>query len=97
MPRDFEQFVRERKYLTNVSENTVRWYGSAWKAYEKYKPDFVLNARQNGVSAATLNCYLRALNAYFSWAGLPVIHKLKQTEKVIATYAESDIRKIIQA
>jgi integrase/recombinase XerD len=97
MPRDFQQFVKERKYLTNVSENTIRWYGSAWKAWEKYQPDFVLNARQDGVGAARLNCYLRALNAYFRWAGLPVIPKLKQTEKVIATYSEADVRKIIQA
>jgi integrase len=95
--KTFEQFVKERKYITNVSETTVRWYGCSWKAWEKYQPDFVINARQAGVSAATPNCYLRALNGYFRWAGLPVIPKLKQPEKVLATYAETDIQKIAKA
>jgi integrase len=75
----------------------VRWYWCSWKAWKKYQPDFIINARQAGVSAATLNCYLRALNAYFRWAGLPVLPKLKQVEKVIATYGETDIEKILKA
>jgi hypothetical protein len=83
MLRTFEQFVKERRYITNVSEATVRWYWCSWKAWKKYLPDFIINARQAGVSAATLNCYLRALNGYFRWAGLSVLPKLKQAEKVI--------------
>ena len=75
MLRTFEQFVKERRYITNVSETTVRWYWCSWKAWKKYQPDFIINARQAGVSAATLNCYLRALNAYFRWAGLPILPK----------------------
>lgn len=97
MLRTFEQFVKERRYITNVSEATVRWYWCSWQAWEKYQPDFIINARQAGVSAATLNCYLRALNGYFRWAGLPVLPKLKQAEKVIATYGETDIQKIVKA
>jgi integrase/recombinase XerD len=93
----FDQFVKERRYIMNVSEATVRWYWCSWKAWKKYQPDFIINARQAGVSAATLNCYLRALNGYFRWAGLPVLPKLKQAEKVIATYGESDIEKIVKA
>lgn len=36
------------------------------------------------------------LNAYFRWAGLPVLPKLKQAEEVLATYAETDIQKIVK-
>jgi hypothetical protein len=28
----FEQFVKERRYVTNVSETTVRWYWCSWKS-----------------------------------------------------------------
>jgi hypothetical protein len=54
--RTFEQFVEGRRYITNVSESTVRWYWCSWEAWKKYQPDFIINARQAGVSAATLNC-----------------------------------------
>jgi hypothetical protein len=29
----FEQFLRERRYLKNVTPKTLTWYESAWKAF----------------------------------------------------------------
>jgi hypothetical protein len=47
--KTFEQFAKERQYITNVSESTVKWYWSSWKAWGKYQPDFIINARLAGV------------------------------------------------
>src|SRR5689334_18907739 len=96
MPRPFAEFVKERKYLHNVSPATLSWYAASWKAWEKYQPDFVINAREAGVSPATVNCYLRCLNAYFRWAGLSTIRRLKTEQRVLPVFSESQINRIIQ-
>jgi hypothetical protein len=30
----FEQFLRERTYVTNVTASTLEWYETAWKAFK---------------------------------------------------------------
>ena len=35
----FEQFVRERTYLHNVTLKTRDWYQSAWKAFTRFQAD----------------------------------------------------------
>jgi len=30
-----EQFIRERKYLTNVTPQTLAWYQSSFKAFDE--------------------------------------------------------------
>jgi hypothetical protein len=32
----FEQFVKERVYLKNVSPRTVDFYWDCWKSFERY-------------------------------------------------------------
>ena len=34
----FQQFLRERRYLKNVSPKTLVWYESAWKAFLTSQP-----------------------------------------------------------
>jgi hypothetical protein len=31
----FQQFLRERKYLSNLSPNTLEWYQTAWKYFRE--------------------------------------------------------------
>jgi hypothetical protein len=31
----FDQFVRERTYLNNVTPKTCEWYQTAWKAVQR--------------------------------------------------------------
>jgi hypothetical protein len=35
----FEQFLKERTYLKNVTSATLRWYRIAFKSYRKAIPD----------------------------------------------------------
>jgi integrase/recombinase XerD len=33
----FDQFVRERTYLHNVTPKTLEWYATAWNAFQRYR------------------------------------------------------------
>ena len=77
----FEKFVTERKYIKNVTGNTVDWYWCAWKAWggvlvepvtEERVKEVILALRRSGLSPISTNSYLRVLNAYLRWAGSPV-------------------------
>jgi integrase/recombinase XerD len=76
----FEQFVRDRRYLKGVSDQTVDWYWQSWKAYARVldgrnpdqitKGDFldrIEEMRHNRVSPTTINTYSRAANAFLRW------------------------------
>jgi site-specific recombinase XerC len=76
----FERFVKEKRYLQNVTPKTLDWYGSAWVAFNKSvtvsEPDqltktvlseFVVASRDRGLSPVTVNTWSKALNAFFGW------------------------------
>lgn len=95
----FERFVQERRYLYNVSPNTENLYRIAWAKWERYGPDpvgFVSGMRNAGVSAGGCNVHIRSLNAYFRWAGLSPIRKLKTEDKIPATFTATDIQKLLK-
>ena len=77
-----QQFLRERKYLRNVSPDTIEWYETAWKAFQgsatscltdpqalrrSNLEQFIYVLRDRGVKPVTCNTWLRALNAFFRW------------------------------
>ena len=91
----FERFYQERKYVYNVSPNTLVLYKLAWKKWEEYGPDpisFVAAMRENGTSPAGCNIRIRSLNAFFRWSGEKPIPKLKAEEKIPATFSSSDVQ-----
>ena len=70
----FEQFVRERKYLKNVTPRTEAWYWQSWKALvgdatsvqssKAFWTERIAHLRERGVAAITVNAYTRAMNAF---------------------------------
>lgn len=81
MRKLYEQFVRERKYLKNVTPRTEAWYWQSWTALTTALPqdatapppkafwtDRVAELRDRGVSPVTVNTYARAINAFLKWA-----------------------------
>ena len=84
----FEEFVTERRYVQNVSCNTLRWYEDAWRAWRKYLPEdltmlgtgVIIQMREAGLSPVSVNGRLRALNAWLRWlygrGYIPVLVKL---------------------
>jgi integrase/recombinase XerD len=75
----FEQFVNERRYLKNVTDDTIEWYETAWKALHRAlntnAPDitkttlqnFVVAMRARGAKPISVNTYIKALNAFCRW------------------------------
>ena len=76
----FEQFVRERRFLKNVTVKTEAWYLQSWNAVanglrpddplppKSYWTEQIAQLRQRGVSAVAVNTYTRAINAFLHWA-----------------------------
>jgi integrase/recombinase XerD len=75
MQERFEQFIRERQYLHNVSTRTLEWYRESFRELNNPQPDqqaltlFVITMRERGLKATSCNNRIRAVNAYLHWAG----------------------------
>jgi integrase/recombinase XerD len=73
----FEQFIRSRQFLKNVTPKTLDWYATSFAALRRHHPgeefskasldDFVISLRESGVSPISCNTYCRAINAYLRW------------------------------
>jgi len=69
----FEQFIRERQYLTSVSPRTIEHYRRCQKWLPSDSPtqdelkDAVLRMRAKGLNEAGVNTLLRTFNAYLHW------------------------------
>jgi|ERR1700735_1680535 len=69
----FNDFIRERRYLNNVSTSTISWYTHALKWLPTEDPsqaelkDTVLRMRERGLKATGCNSAIRAINAYLHW------------------------------
>jgi integrase/recombinase XerD len=70
----FQQFIRERQYIANVSPATVDWYKNSLKWLPSESPtqeqlkDAVVRMREKGLKATGCNCAIRAINAYLHWS-----------------------------
>jgi integrase/recombinase XerD len=103
MQSNFERFIRERQYLSNVSPTTVRWYRYSlrWLPSESPTQDelkaVVIRMRERGVKASGCNSYLRAINAYLKWSGSPLrVPKLKEESHVPSTYTAKQVRAVVR-
>ena len=69
----FNDFIRERRYLNNVSASTISWYTHALKWLPNESPsqaelkEVVLRMRGKGLKATGCNAAIRAINAYLHW------------------------------
>jgi len=100
--RGIEDFIRERKYLHNVSPRTVEWYETSFKWLPNPSPtqdqlnDTVIRMREKGLKATGCNSVARCVNAYMKWAELPGrIRKLKEPHLVLPTFSDTQIKKLV--
>jgi integrase/recombinase XerD len=72
LPR-FDQFIRERKYLYNVTDRTVEWYENSlrWLPCEDPTQEqinaTIVHMRERGLKETSVNTALRCVNAYLHW------------------------------
>jgi site-specific recombinase XerD len=96
------EFITERQYLKNVTPKTLLWYQDAFKAFggaldsEVALKRRIVELRTRGVSATSVNSWLRCINAYLKWQGAGFkLPKLKEEQKVIATLTPEQMARLI--
>jgi integrase/recombinase XerD len=102
MHAKFEEFLRERQYLLNVSPKTLDNYTGAFVWLNVENPtqadvtDMVVRMREAGNAATSVNNRLRCVQAYMRWlTGTDVkLKKLKEPQRVPQVFSQSDIAKI---
>jgi integrase/recombinase XerD len=107
----FDRFLKERMYLKGVSPETLRYYQCVRRAFEPILAnptrdgmmDSIDRLRKSGVSATSVNTYLRGLKAYCRWLHqehgyeLVKVQFLKTEEKILATLSQEQIQGVIRA
>jgi integrase/recombinase XerD len=74
MEARFEQFIRERQYLANVTASTIEWYKNSlrWLRTDSRSQadlkDAVMRMREKGLKPTGVNSVIQALNSYAHWA-----------------------------
>lgn len=76
----FEQFVRERKYLKNVTPKTINYYHNCWDSFRRLVPvdrpndlsrsllaNYVVRLRESDVKPVSCNTYISGMNAFLNW------------------------------
>lgn len=106
----FQQFLNEKRYLQNVSSNTVEFYSLSFKTFnlsalpltQTDLNNAVVKMRECGKSAACVNAYLRGMRPFVNWlfdnGHLPErlkLKKLKCEEKAIRTFSDAHIRALL--
>jgi integrase/recombinase XerD len=106
----FEQFLKDKIFLCNLSPRTIDSYRQAYAAFEKHKGElnkaglknFVINMREAGLSPGGCNNYIRSINSYLTWLhenGHTELLKIKQLPKpqtVIKVFTEQHIQLLIR-
>src|ERR1035437_6946154 len=72
-PQRFEQFIREKQYVTNVSQCTLSWYRQALRWFPCEHPtqrelqEMVIRMREKGLKETAVNSYITCFNSYLHW------------------------------
>ena len=99
MNASFEQFIKERQYLSMLA--TVEWYrqslrGSYSVPYRRTFERLRDQDAEKGLKATGCNCRIRAVNAYLKWAGSPHhVTRMKEPQIVLPTFTLPQVRNLI--
>jgi len=72
----FAQFIKERRYLSNLSETTLTYYSQIFNnfrnsGFDELSKDcltsVVMKLRERGVTVGGINTYLRGINVFLKW------------------------------
>jgi len=97
-----DQFIREKRYLLNVSPATIRWYTHALKWLPNESPsdnelrDTVIRMRSEGLKATGANAAIRAINVYLKWRGLGHIRQLQEPEFIPPMFSADQVQRIVR-
>ena len=94
--------MQDRQYLKNVTPKTLAWYQTSFKAFDRALESEaaikqrIVELRNRGVSAISVNSWLRCINAYLRWKGLDIkIPRLREEQKILATLNQNQVKRIV--
>jgi integrase/recombinase XerD len=108
----FESFIREKQYIGNCTPRTITFFRQSFKTFRRIvtedemtrqtTTDFVIGARQKGMSVGCLNAYIKGVNSFLEWLHQNEITKerlkiklLKQEKKVLRSFTEDELRRVL--
>lgn len=106
----FAQFLKERKYLHNLSETTLNYYQEVFNNFrnsgfseltKESLTGVVIKLRERGVKVGAINSYIRGINAFLKWLSDNghvenlSLKPLKGETKVLRCLTEKELRAII--
>ncbi len=76
--KEFELFIREKRYVQNVSEHTIEFYQRGFNMFAKHGfnlmtiskiqlMDCITSMREGGMSASCADAHIRAINPLLTW------------------------------
>lgn len=101
------QFIKEKRFLNNLSENTIRSYKLAFQWFDKLGGDFnkpalsnfVIGLRESGMCPNGCNVKIRSMNSFLTWCFENEynpenlrIKKLKSEQTIIKTFTDKHIK-----
>lgn len=105
-PLLFEQFIKEKRFLSNLSPSTIRSYKLAFQWFQKLNTelnkeslkDFVIGLRESGMNSGGCNVKIRSINSFLTWCfendhnpeNLR-IKKMKSEQVIIKTFSDAHI------
>lgn len=106
----FEQFLKDKTFLCNLSPKTIRSYRQAYDSFCKHKGEltkaglknFVINMREAGLSAGGCNVYIRSINSFLTWlhekgqCEALKIKQLPQPKTVVKVFSERHVQALIR-
>jgi integrase/recombinase XerD len=98
----FTEFIRERRYLHNVTPATLSWYENSFRWLPSESPsqhdldEMVIRMREKGLKPTGCNCAFRAINAYLKWSGSSLkIRPLKEPQVILPTFTEPQVKRLV--
>jgi integrase/recombinase XerD len=107
----FAQFIKEKKYIANLSERTIHSYQNhVFKRWMKYVGEmptkqnlnqFIVSMREAGLSPATCNITIRSFNSFLAWLSEnghtePLkLTQLKAEKRIMKTFSESQMKLLL--
>lgn len=76
--KEFELFIREKRYVQNVSEHTIEFYTRGFNMFVRHGFDLatiskvqlmecVTSMREGGMTASCCDAHIRAINPFLTW------------------------------
>jgi integrase/recombinase XerD len=98
----FDQFIKDRQYIRNVSPRTIEWYEQSLKwlgiesPNESQLKSFVIRMRERGLKPSACNCRIRAVNSYLKWSDSPLrVPRMKEPQFILPTFSAHQIKSVI--